>query len=121
MMNEYDIIIRPYITEKTTDLVSEGKYAFVVDIRATKIDIKKAVEKLFSVKVLSVTTARFDGKKRTQRQASGAAVGYTNRWKKAIVKIDTDPKAEEYKTAGGKTAASDKKYKNSIEEFGFIQ
>ena len=121
MMNEYDIIIRPYITEKTTDLVSEGKYAFVVDIRATKIDIKKAVEKLFNVKVLAVTTARLDGKKRTQRQASGAAVGYTNRWKKAIVKIDTDPKAAEYKTAGGKTATADKKYKNSIEEFGFIQ
>ncbi|MBE7057366.1 MAG: 50S ribosomal protein L23 [Ruminococcaceae bacterium] len=120
-MNKYDIIVRPYITEKTTDLVAEGKYAFVVDIRATKIDIKKAVEDLFNVKVLSVNTARFDGKKRIQRQASGAAVGYTNRWKKAIVKIDTDPKAEEYLTAGGKKATSAKKYKNSIDEFGFTQ
>lgn len=118
-MNEYDIIIRPYITEKTTDLVSEGKYAFVVDIRATKIDIKKAVEKLFEVKVLSVTTAKFDGKKRTQRQASGAAVGHTNRWKKAIVKIDTDPKTATYTTAGGKTVEAAKKYKSSIAEFGF--
>ena len=45
-MNKYDIIVRPYITEKTTELVAEGKYAFVVDIRATKIDIKKAVEDL---------------------------------------------------------------------------
>lgn len=120
-MNKYDIIVRPYITEKTTDLVAEGKYAFVVDIRATKIDIKKAVEDLFDVKVLSVNTARFDGKKRVQRQAGGAAVGYTNRWKKAIVKIDTDPKAEEYLTAGGKKATSAKKYKNSIDEFGFTQ
>lgn len=120
-MNKYDIIVRPYITEKTTELVAEGKYAFVVDIRATKIDIKKAVEDLFDVKVLSVNTARFDGKKRIQRQASGAAVGYTNRWKKAIVKIDTDPKAEEYLTAGGKKATSAKKYKNSIDEFGFTQ
>ena len=51
-MKEYDIIIRPYITEKTTDLVSEGKYSFVVDYKATKIEIKKAVEKLFEVKVL---------------------------------------------------------------------
>ena len=40
MMNEYDIIIHPYITENDRP-VSEGKYAFVVDIRATKIDIKK--------------------------------------------------------------------------------
>ena len=120
-MNKYDIIVRPYITEKTTDLIAEGKYAFVVDIRATKIDIKKAVEDLFNVKVLSVNTARFDGKKRIQRQASGAAVGYTNRWKKAIVKIDTDPKAEEYLTAGGKKATAAKKYKNSIEEFGFTE
>jgi hypothetical protein len=82
---------------------------------------EKAVEDLFNVKVLSVNTARFDGKKRIQRQASGAAVGYTNRWKKAIVKIDTDPKAEEYLTAGGKKATAAKKYKNSIEEFGFTE
>ena len=118
-MKEYDIIIRPYITEKTTDLVSEGKYSFVVDYKATKIEIKKAVEKLFEVKVLSVTTARFDGKKRTQRQASGAAVGFTNRWKKAIVKIDTDPQPVSYLTKGGKKKESDRKYKTSIAEFGF--
>ena len=51
-MNEYDIIIRPYITEKSTDQIAEGKYTFVVDIRATKIDIKRAIEKLFDVKLI---------------------------------------------------------------------
>lgn len=120
-MDKYDIIIRPYITEMTTQLSAEGKYAFVVDIRATKVDIKRAVEELFNVKVLAVNTARFDGKKRTQRQAGGIAVGYTNRWKKAIVTIDTDPKPVEYITKGGKKETAAKKYKNSIDEFGFVQ
>ena len=120
-MNEYDIIIRPYITEKSTDQIAEGKYTFVVDNRATKIDIKRAIEKLFDVKVLSVNTVRYDGKKRSQRQASGTQVGYTSKWKKAIVKIDTDPKPASYLTSGGKAATSEKKYKNAIEDFGFAQ
>ena len=49
-MNEFDIIIRPYITEKSTSAVAEGKYTFVVDINATKVDVKKAIEKIFDVK-----------------------------------------------------------------------
>ena len=63
----------------------------------------------------------YDGKKKVRRQAGGIVEGYTASFKKAIVTIDTDPKAAEYLTAGGKTAKSDKKYKNSIEEFGAIQ
>ena len=76
-MNEFDIIIRPHITEKSTDAAANGKYTFVVDLNATKIDIKKAIEKIFEVKVLAVNTMRYDGKKRSRRQASGMAVGYT--------------------------------------------
>lgn len=120
-MKEYDIIIRPHVTEKSTSESAEGKYTFIVDERATKIDIKNAVEKLFSVKVLSVNTARYDGKKKTRRQAGGIVVGHTAGYKKAIVKIDTDPKADEYLAEGGKKVKSEKKYKNSIEEFGYIQ
>lgn len=117
-MNEFDIIIRPYITEKSTSAVAEGKYTFVVDVNATKIDVKKAVEKIFNVKVLSVNTMRYDGKKRSRRQASGMAVGYTAKWKKAIVTIDLDPKPVEYTVNGEKIT---KKYKNTIEDFGFAQ
>ena len=117
-MNEYDIIIRPHITEKSTMDAQNGKYTFVVDINATKIDVKKAVEKIFDVKVLAVNTMRYDGKKRSRRQESGVAVGYTPKWKKAIVTIDLDPKPVEYTVNGEKKT---KKYKNAIEDFGFVQ
>ena len=117
-MNEYDIIVRPHITEKSTEAAANGKYTFVVDINATKIDVKKAVEKIFDVKVLAVNTMRYDGKKRSRRQGSGMAVGYTPKWKKAIVTIDTDPENVEYTVGGEKKT---KKYKNVIEDFGFAQ
>ena len=113
-MNEFDIIVRPHIT----DAAANGKYTFVVDINATKIDVKKAVEKIFDVKVLAVNTMRYDGKKRSRRQESGVAVGYTPKWKKAIVTIDLDPKPVEYTVNGEKKT---KKYKNAIEDFGFVQ
>lgn len=97
--------------------IGAGKYTFVVDVKSTKTEIKKAVEALFSVKVLQVNTMNFDGKvKRT-----GVHEGPRPAWKKAIVKIDTDPKSVEYLTKGGKTVTNNKKYKNSIEEFGVAQ
>ena len=117
-MNEFDIIVRPHITEKSTSAVAEGKYTFVVDVNATKVDVKKAIEKIFGVKVLSVNTMRYDGKKRSRKQASGMAVGYTAKWKKAIVTIDLDPKPVEYTVNGEKKT---KKFKNSIEDFSFAQ
>jgi len=112
-----DIIIKPHITEKSTAESAAGKYTFVVDYNATKTDVKKAVEALFEVKVLAVSTMNLDGKKKRR----GAIVGTTSRWKKAIVKIDTDAKAESYLAKGGKAQTSGKKYKTSIEEFGFVQ
>ncbi|MBE7064814.1 MAG: 50S ribosomal protein L23 [Ruminococcaceae bacterium] len=120
-MKEYDVIIRPHVTEKSTEQSATGKYTFIVAKTATKIDIKNAVEKLFNVKVLSVNTVRYDGKRKSRRQAGGEVIGYTPSYKKAIVQIDTDPKAASYQTKGGKVVKADKKYKNSIEEFGFIQ
>lgn len=117
-MKEYDIIVRPHITEKSTDAAAIGRYTFVVDIAATKIDIKNAVEKIFGVKVLAVNTMRYDGKKRSRRQSAGNVVGYTAKWKKAVVRIDTDPKTVEYTVNGEKKT---KKYKSTIEDFGFAQ
>ena len=112
-----DIIIKPYITEKSNTAIAVGRYTFVVDKRATKTEIKMAVEKLFQVKVLKVNTANYEGK--TKRM--GAHVGDRPDWKKAIVKIDTNPKADEFLAKGGKTVANNKKFKNSIEEFGVAQ
>ena len=59
-----DIIKKPFITEKSNIEVAEGKYTFVVDKNATKTEIKKAVEKLFQVKVLKVNTLNFKGKRK---------------------------------------------------------
>lgn len=112
-----DIIKRPYITEKSNEEIANGKYTFIVDVNATKTEIKKAVEKLFQVKVLAVNTIRYEGK--TKRM--GVHEGKRPDWKKAIVKIDTDPKPEVYLEKGGKQVVSTKKYKNSIEEFGAVQ
>lgn len=59
-----DIIIRPVITEKTMNLLADNKYTFLVDKKANKVEIKKAVEEIFKVKVEKVTTINMHGKTR---------------------------------------------------------
>ena len=108
-----EIIIRPVITEKSNDEMQSGKYTFEVNKKATKVEIAKAVEKLFEVKVLNVNTITVRGKKKRV----GYHVGKTSDWKKAIVTIDTNPTDETYLTKGGKEVKVSKKYKDSIEEF----
>jgi large subunit ribosomal protein L23 len=112
-----DIIIRPYITEKSYDNMADGKYTFIVDHRAKKTEIKNAVEKLFNVKVLAVNTINYDGKQKRM----GVHLGRTAKWKKAIVKIDTNPQPISYLDKDGKTVTTGKKYKTEIEEFGGMQ
>ena len=109
-----DIIIKPVITEKSNFAMGEGKYTFRVAKKATKIDIRNAVEKLFGVKVVDVTTMNVKGKPKRQ----GVHSGKTSDWKKAIVTIDTNPTDSKYLEKGGKEKVSTKKYKTSIEEFG---
>lgn len=106
-----DIIIRPITTEKSMMAQAEGKYTFEVNKKATKIDIKNAVEKLFEVKVKDVATMNMTGKSRRR----GYKEGKTSDWKKAIVTIDTNPTEKKYLTKGGKEATSNKKFKTSIE------
>ena len=108
-----EIIVRPVITEKSNDEMQSGKYTFEVNKKATKVEIGKAVEKLFGVKVLNVNTMNVNGKKKRV----GYHQGRTSDWKKAIVTIDTDPKAETYLTKGGKEVKGTKKFKDSIEDF----
>ena len=112
-MRPEDIIIAPVITEKSNDGMQEGKYTFEVNKKATKVDIANAVEKLFEVKVLKVSTMTVKGK--TKRV--GRYEGKTSDWKKAIVTIDTNPQDKTYLAKGGKVAKMTKKYKDSIDEF----
>lgn len=82
-MEARDIIIRPLITERSTELMAEGKYVFVVDKRANKIEIGKAIKEIFDVKVEKVNTVNVSGK--TKRR--GRMVGKRADYKKAIVKL----------------------------------
>ena len=108
-----DIIIAPVVTEKSSDGIQEGKYTFKVNKKATKVDIKNAVEKLFEVKVLNVNTVTVKGKEKRV----GRNVGKTSDWKKAIVTIDTNPSDKTYLAKGGKETKIATKYKTSIDEF----
>ena len=82
-MEARDILIRPKITERTTDLMAEGKYVFVVDKRANKIQIADAVEEIFKVKVEKVNTVNVKGKTKRMGRTQGKRPNY----KKAIVKL----------------------------------
>ncbi len=117
MRTPEDIILRPMITEKSNLEIASGKYTFIVDVDATKTEIKQAAERLFQVKVLQVNTMNYDGKMKRM----GVHIGPRPAWKKAVVKIDLEPKAEAYLTKGGKEIVNSKKYKSSIEEFGVTQ
>ncbi len=108
-----DIILAPVVTEKSTADMQEGKYTFRVAKKATKIEIRNAVEKLFEVKVLKVNTMTVQGKEKRV----GAHQGKTSDWKKAIVFIDTNVSDMKYLGKGGKEVKVSKKYKDSIDEF----
>ena len=82
-MEARDILVRPLITERTTQLMAEGKYVFVVAKAANKIDIAKAVAEVFKVKVAKVNTVNVTGKKKRMGRTEGKRPDY----KKAIVKL----------------------------------
>lgn len=91
-MRAQDIVIRPIITEKSMLGIAEKKYTFEVAKSATKIDIAKAVEELFKVKVAKVNTVKVRGHLRRQ----GRFEGYTRAWKKAYVTLTADSKTIEF-------------------------
>ena len=82
-MNKFDVLIRAIITEKTTLLMQENKYTFQVPLNANKVEIRKAVESIFNVKVEKVATIRVLGK--TKRM--GRTMGKRSDYKKAIVTL----------------------------------
>ena len=91
-MAAQDIIIRPIVTEKTMDGVQNKTYTVEVAKDATKIDIARAVEELFGVKVSKVNTLHVRGHLRRQ----GRSEGYTSSWKKAVVTLTEGSKSIEF-------------------------
>lgn len=84
------IIVKPVITEKMTNLTeSLGRYGFIVDKSANKIQIKEAVEKAYGVAVKEVNTMNIFGKKKTRYTRTGWVEGRTNSTKKAIVTLES--------------------------------
>ena len=93
MKSAYDVIIRPIITEQSMEQQDLKKYAFEVARDANKIEIKKAVEEIFGVKVDKVTTVNMDGKEKRQgRYPAGRRAA----WKKAVVRLTDDSKTIEF-------------------------
>lgn len=112
-----NIIIKPLITEKMTKLTeaaaepklnkiqrhkgievkaAENRYGFIVDKRANKIEIKKAVEEFYGVKVLDVNTMNYSGKNKSRWTKAGLLQGRTNAYKKAIVTLAPDNSIDFY-------------------------
>ncbi|MFZ0444274.1 MAG: 50S ribosomal protein L23 [Bacillus sp. (in: firmicutes)] len=88
MMDARDIIKRPVITERSTDLMAEKKYTFEVNTKANKTQVKDAVEEVFGVEVEKVNIMNYKGKFKRM----GRFGGYTNKRRKAIVKLTADSK-----------------------------
>lgn len=91
-MEARDIIIKPILTEKSYDDIAAKKYTFIVNIKANKTEVKKAVEEVFGVKVNSVNTLRQIGKVKRQGYTSGRRPEY----KKAFVTLTKDSKTIEF-------------------------
>ena len=89
-MTAYDIVIRPIITERAMAGTADKKYVFEVAKSAGKIEIKKAVEEIFGVKVASVNTLNVMAK------AKRMGAGTTRAWKKAYVTLTADSKTIEF-------------------------
>ena len=92
MKTAHDIILKPVITENSMAGIADKKYTFKVATDATKIDVAKAVEELFGVKVAKVNTISVRGRYRRQ----GMHAGYTAASKKAIVTLTKDSKEIEF-------------------------
>ncbi len=93
MANAYDIIRRPIITEQSMSETDMKRYVFEVDKSANKIEIARAIEEIFGVKVAKVNTLNMQGKeKRTGRHPAGRRPS----WKKAMVTLTADSKTIEF-------------------------
>lgn len=81
------ILIKPLVTEKVSALNEKGKYGFVVNRKANKVEIRKAIEKTYGVTVESVNTMLYAGKDKTKYTKSKVIAGRTSAYKKAIITV----------------------------------
>ncbi|UII34806.1 50S ribosomal protein L23 [Fulvivirga ulvae] len=81
------VLIKPLVTEKVSALNEKGKYGFVVNRKANKVEIKKAVEKMYGVTVEDVNTMNYLGKSKSRYTKSRVVSGRTPSYKKAIVTV----------------------------------
>lgn len=85
------VLIKPYITEKTSYQMEENKYVFVVDLKASKPEIKQAVRRRYpGARIMSVRTMVVPGKRRSQFRNGNMIEGRTSGFKKAIIKLDPE-------------------------------
>ena len=91
-MEAYEIIKKPLLTEKSYVGIQNKVYSFIVDKRATKTEIKKAVETIFNVEVKKVNTVNVKGQTKSQNTKAGRTVGKTSDYKKAIVSLKESSK-----------------------------
>jgi large subunit ribosomal protein L23 len=92
-----NILIKPIVTEKFTNLSEKlNRYGFLVDKKANKLQIKKAVEELYSVSVAEVNTMHYGGKSKSRFTKSGVLKGKTASTKKAIITLKEGEKIDFY-------------------------
>jgi large subunit ribosomal protein L23 len=82
-----DILIKPVSTEKSELVQGLNQYVFIVDKKANKLQIKKAIEKVYDVKVVAVNTVRYAGKRKERYTKSGMVKGKTPSFKKAYITL----------------------------------
>jgi len=87
-MNYEQLLIEPVLSEKANVLREQGKYVFRVDLRASKVQIREAVRRIYNVHPISCTVMVVGGKPKRTRSRPG----YTSSWKKAIVRLPKDEK-----------------------------
>lgn len=92
-----EILIRPIVTEKLTTLGEKlNQYGFMVDPRANKLEIKKAIEELYGVTVAAVNTIKYAGKIKSRFTKAGVISGQKNSYKKAMITLGAGEKIDFY-------------------------
>ena len=91
-MNQHEVLVKPVISEKSYGLMDDGAYVFVVDPRASKVEIRQAVESAFGVRVASVNTMVRKGKRKRNRRV--ATFGRRPDTKRAIVRLAGDDRID---------------------------
>jgi large subunit ribosomal protein L23 len=97
-METYEVLLRPVVSEKSTVLAGENKYTFAVSTRANKVEIRRAVEDRYGVRVANVRTITMPAK---EKGAGYVAInkrrrGLTSPWKKAIVTLASGQRIEDF-------------------------